>query len=554
MIATTELAPSLEHPDSLSCPTEASELRWSWLLLAQVPLFVAAGWNLWIKPQYQFFPLAIIAAILLARSSLRRQPLKPGKSATAMAMLVVNLTLQLAGFLLHSSWLIEFSLLLFFVTSLYACGGWRGVYACWPSVGLVALCVPVPFGFDNDVVLWLRNVTTALGSDVLNFLEMPHLRYGNTLQVEDRKLFVEEACSGINSLFSTFCFILIWAGVSRLRLVETILLLAAAFGWVLVANTLRVVLVAVGISWWDVDLSVSWHYEILGSSVAMGPHEALGIGTFLLALFLTWDTRQLVLFLFPVRPKSQLPTADCSLPTIVCHPAKRWALLGSAALISLGFVLVYRHDFHYFFSDKRDREVAQRLNQIKEDDLPAEVGRWHTREFKVEKRDMSNQLGENSKSWSGNIGPHSAWTSIDYAFLAWHDLSACYRWQGWQIEAQNDIASPNGDGKMIKEVLMKRPGMQSGYLIYTFIDVHGEALPPLGQVHERSNWRRPDSVIGGLTGPKNASNSFTDVAPSTCQVQVFMTGAGEFSPEMRAAAAEVLKTACAIAKGRITGN
>ncbi len=284
LIATIEpkesIAPAVNEPVARA---QAAPLLW--LLALQVPLWMMYGNHLWERPHYQFYPLAVAAAVFMIGFRLRRDiNLYAGSRRFTALLVMTGLALEALALLIHSYWLIGLTLPLAAITFLYAVGGWRCVFRSWTAVALLALCIPLPFRFDWQMVSGLRDLTSTLGSEVLNFFRLPHLRNGNVLEVGGRSLFVAEACSGVNSLFSSLCCVLVWAGFMRVHWVQTLLLLVAAVFWLIVANSLRVIVVAMGVAWWNIDLATGLQ------------HEALGVLTFALGLFLTWNTQQLISF------------------------------------------------------------------------------------------------------------------------------------------------------------------------------------------------------------------------------------------------------------------
>ena len=104
-----------------------------------------------------------------------------------------------------------------------------------------------------------------------------------------------------------------------------------------------------------------------------------------------------------------------------------------------------------------------------------------------------------------------------------------------------DVPSPNDDGTTIREIEMKRPGFQSGYLLYTLFDARGTPKSSSGGVIQ--SWARPDSLLGRLVGIPAPIKGET----TTYQVQVFLTGSGEPEAEVRLAARELFKAVSAAA-------
>ena len=95
-----------------------------------------------------------------------------------------------------------------------------------------------------------------MSSSVLDLLGVFHLREGNVIRLADRPLLIEEACSGIHSLFAVLAGMVFLAiCYCRRSLTRGLGLLAAAVTWVVLANTLRIVAVVYLAATWQVD----WH-------------------------------------------------------------------------------------------------------------------------------------------------------------------------------------------------------------------------------------------------------------------------------------------------------
>ncbi len=528
MIAVPETTQTERSPLAVERTVRSPSIQITWLLAAQVPLIFAYGCHLWDRPHYQFFPLAVVAAGWLAvRRMGESTDLEPGKQRTVLGLLVASFLLQVAALVIHSYWLIGISLPISLTAFLYAAGGWRLTGRCWPSLALLAICIPPPYALDHQMVTGLRTLTSTLGSDALNAIRLPHLRNGNIFEVGGRELFVEDACSGINSLFSSLCCVLVWAALIRMHWITTLILSAAAVFWLVAANVLRVALVAIGISWWNIDLTSGWK------------HEALGIGTFALGLFLTWSTGQFMLFFLRPHPayatktaRPGTPLGRIPSPAVPLPMTAYGSLLGATAILALFFVGVYRNDLWLTIRD--DEQIADRLNYLAEADLPVPKGLSIT-EFKVDHRDTYSVFGEHSRLWRVRDASFNAVASVDYPFEGWHPLTKCYTSSGWEVDQANDIPSPIGDGSTISEVVLKRSAFQSGYLLFGIYDGAGQTVS--APLVNKNFWARRNTFLSRLTGQSQTSSDKT----TTYQVQVLVTGFGEPDAELRRRAAELFK-------------
>ena len=81
--------------------------------------------------------------------------------------------------------------------------GWPVLRATVPALVFLLLIVPPPFNLDGKLVTNLQSVTSRAGSRVLDYIPVLHYLDGNTFEIGEKRYFVDTACSGINSLFST---------------------------------------------------------------------------------------------------------------------------------------------------------------------------------------------------------------------------------------------------------------------------------------------------------------------------------------------------------------
>ena len=169
---------------------------------------------------------------------------------------------------------------------------WRnvGLLEIWPACWLL---IRLPLNLDLALTNWLQSVTSQAASVILEFQQIPHRLTGNVFYLPGGSLFVEEACSGVQSVFALlFCALLLFAWIGRSPcLIPVYMILAIA--WAGVMNIVRIVSIAVAQEWYGLDLAHGFRHELLG-------YVCLAIAILLLAS----SDRLLRVLFFPV------PSAD----------------------------------------------------------------------------------------------------------------------------------------------------------------------------------------------------------------------------------------------------
>ncbi len=470
---TIELAPSKSTE-----PHRTNTFEWSAVLLACVvllanaPLFLQHLAQLWRIPHYQFFPLLLVGAAALAWRGMRHKPLrlKAGGPFVTCSLLVVSWLLLAAAELFISRWLASVSTITALITLCYAVGGTQLLGRLSPAILMLCLLIPLPFELDIELVYWLRALTSGWASRVLDLLGIHHLMEGNVIVIGQGRLLVDEACSGINSLFSVVActlFLILWF---HRRVVHALLLAAAAIAWVLVANVARVVL----LTW----LKVRWNLDLLSG----WKHEVFGMLLFLVAVTLLWSTDRFLLFVFSSAESSgskQNPSTEQE-PSHQENGRRGPALSVTAWPFVVAFlgILLARTIVHGLPSSNASESseaIVERAATLDEEAVPLKIGDWTRTQHRESTRNPSSAYGEFSKTWQFVSSDGDVVTlSLDYPFPKWHDLTRCYTSQGWRVEQEG--LQREEDGLSYAVVALKKSGFRRGLLFYCEFSRSGQAL------------------------------------------------------------------------------
>jgi len=474
------------------------------LALALLPFVALQAQTLWRRPHYQFFPLVPLGAALLASGECRRLgPLRPG-SRRGVALLVIAswMLLALASFL-FSPWLGSVAALAMLAAVITAIGGGPLLRCLLPAWIFLGLAVGLPLNFDQALISRLQAVTSRIGSLALDALGVFHVMEGNVVRVSGRDFGVEEACSGIYSLFSVlFCilFFVLWA---RRPPIGAILTMVAGASWVLAGNIVRVVAVVYLETRWGVDVGRGWRHDLLSLVVFIATLGLIASTDCLLyflpasvrfwrARWADWGDRTATWMVPDPDPRSAL---DLGAPTRL--PGLRETWLGSwTVAVSFGFVGLVQvvgwmvvpprqNGTDARFANPWSGSVnASSLQALKPDALPARSGNFRREDFKTETRWAGSSLGEMSRYWRYQFRDSSAIVSVDFPFNGWHELPNCYLGQGWAlVERKSDPDEAAGEGGRLPVVvakLAKEPG-RHGYLLFCLFDERGNSVEPVGQ-------------------------------------------------------------------------
>jgi exosortase len=477
------------------------------LVLAHLPLLMLQARLTWEHAHYRFFPLVPFGAGWLAvRAGHRLGPLAPGPGRS-VAWLLGGCWAFLAGACLTGSpWLGTVATLGTTVAVIYAIGGGALLRPLLPAWGLLLLAIPPLLGLDLQLIGILQTAVSRMSSSVLDLLGVFHLRQGNVIRLADRPLLIEEACSGIHSLFAVLAgmvFLAIWC---RRSLARGLALMAAAVTWVMLGNILRIVAVVFLASRWQVDVTSGWS------------HEALGLAVFALALGLTVSTDNLFSFFVDLSTLplgwSQYLIEEEGAPVTAPEPITRhlmctatrlpdlrrtaftaWPLAAAYGVLLLAQpMLIGKLMQDYLVPGS---VLAARLLALRAGDLPASWdGAFQQQGLQTVEREVVHGSGRYSQVWSYGWGRRSVTVSADGPFQGWHELTSCYVGNCW-TSLERSVQPGEGRDESFAVARLERPPALNGELFFSMFDDHGKVLEPgqfggqTGYLIERLRfWRR----------------------------------------------------------------
>jgi exosortase len=466
--ALAQVRPRKVLPEAVARPV-VNAVALALMALAYLPLLILQARETWLHPHYRFFPFVIVGAgVLTVRAWGQLGPIAPGARDRAGWFLAGCWVILAAACALGSPWLATIAAMLELLAVAYAVGGVRLVGALLPSWAFLWLAIPPPMRVDFMLVTLLQSTATRWCSAILDLLGVFHLRQGNVIHLPQRPVLIDEACSGIHSLFAVMAgtiFLAVWARRSRGR---GIALVASAVTWVFLCNVLRIVVVVAVAARWQVDLATGWI------------HEALGLAIFVLALWLTAGT-DCLFSLVPhvLRLRREWVLGELIGPQPRCVPAAagpaprrslagrvaevRWSRLASWPLTAAYGVLILAQPLAIApiveGSLLPDSMAACRLASLRAADLPASWGPFQRSGSQAAESKIVQAGAAISSRWLYRWGERTVHVSLDGPFLGWHELSGCYVAAGWVSQGRSVQPGDSNRGAFRAVRMERSPGL-----------------------------------------------------------------------------------------------
>jgi exosortase len=236
----------------------------------------------------------------------------PRPSAWGWAPIIAGAASQLAGGYFHQQWFDGLALLPYLAGLALLFGGWRYLGWAWPPIAFLAFMVPLPWRIETALGPPLQSLATAVSAFLLQDLGFMAFAEGNAIQLDEARVNVAEACSGLSMLITFIAVSTAAALVVRRPLVDRFVLVISAIPVALLANIARISVTGI-------------LYETVGGEIpSTFYHDLAGWLMIPLALVLYWleiailsrlriETRRAVPSVFELveaqRPAVATPTA-----------------------------------------------------------------------------------------------------------------------------------------------------------------------------------------------------------------------------------------------------
>lgn len=276
----------------------------SWLtwpsLLAAVVLFAAFAWSFapvfaelrmaWDKEadySHGYFVIPIAAFFLWARRGSFKFAPKPSGVWLGIALLACSFGIRLMGRLFYIEALTAWSLPIWVAGTVSILGGWAMLRWALPSVLFLWFMIPLPYRAEHLLSLPLQKLATKISCWLLVCCGQPALAEGNVILINDFRLEVAEACSGLRMFMSIAALAFAYAVVSRASWRNKLLLAASVIPIAVVANSLRIAATGLLYSWVSGEAARKFSHDFAGYAMIV-------VAAGMLALFLVYLNRLLI--------------------------------------------------------------------------------------------------------------------------------------------------------------------------------------------------------------------------------------------------------------------
>lgn len=263
--------------------------RTAWPLVACLALLLTGlSWEFWPvlramaerwsnDPRYAhgyLVPMFSLALLWMRRNQLPAGELRA--SGRGLAFIVLGTLILLVGGYFRQGSIEGLAILPYLAGVAVVLGGWPALRWAGPSIMFLIFMIPLPWRVENALgppLQWLATLASSFSLQTLGFMAFAE---GNIIQLNDFKIGVVEACSGLSMLITFVALSVGMALVVDRPLLDRIVLVLSAIPVALVANIARITMTGV-------------LHETIGGQIAdKFYHDLAGWVMIPLALVLYW--------------------------------------------------------------------------------------------------------------------------------------------------------------------------------------------------------------------------------------------------------------------------
>ena len=185
-----------------------------------------------------------LVLLWLRRDRLDRSAARPGLVIGGL-LLALGIGLRLAGVYWYYLWLDTIAIVPCVAGLCWLLGGWAAWRWAWPAILYLAFMIPLPYRLSTALSAPLQSVATTIGTFIMQTIGLPALSEGNVIVLNEARLNVVEACSGLRMLVVFVALSTAMALLTRRPLLDKLILLVSAFPIAVVSNIIRITMTGI---------------------------------------------------------------------------------------------------------------------------------------------------------------------------------------------------------------------------------------------------------------------------------------------------------------------
>jgi exosortase D (VPLPA-CTERM-specific) len=242
--------------------------------------------EVWKREEYSHGPMIPVVALYLLWKEQNRFPQICNKGAwSGVVLVLLGLTVFLAGELSSLYTLVQYAFLLTFYAILLAFWGWKFVSTLWVPLVYLVFMIPLPVFLYNSLSAELQLISSQIGVYVVRLFDITVYLEGNVIDLGSYKLQVVEACSGLRYLFPLMSFGFLIAYLYKGPVWQKAILFLSTMPITVLMNSFRIGVIGVTVEYWGIEMAEGFLHDFEGWVVFMSCLGVLVVEMWVFHLF-----------------------------------------------------------------------------------------------------------------------------------------------------------------------------------------------------------------------------------------------------------------------------
>jgi exosortase len=235
------------------------------ILWALWPVLAAMADRWTDDPRYAHGYLVPVFSVALLRLRWTLEVAARSRPSTwGLLFIALGAAVQLLGGYFRLNSVEGFAFLPYLAGTTLMLGGWPIMKWAWPAIAFLIFMIPLPWRLEKALGPPLQYLATLASTFTLQTLGLMAFSEGNVIQLNENKIGVVEACSGLSMLITFIALSTGMAMVVKRPLLDKIVLVMSAIPVALVANISRITLTGVLYETVGGDVADHFYHDIAG--------------------------------------------------------------------------------------------------------------------------------------------------------------------------------------------------------------------------------------------------------------------------------------------------
>jgi len=232
---------------------------------AYAPVFAELAHRWSVDPQYSHgYLVPLFAAMILVLRREKVAAIQIGVYWLGLPLIATGSAMYVVGGLLANDAITATAILPTVAGLVALFTGLPGLRWSWPAILYLGFMIPLPYALETALSMPLRSLATSGSTWLLQTIGLPAVAEGNIISLENGRVEVAEACSGLSMFLTFFALAVLVLLVVRPPLPDAGAVILTVPVIAVLVNILRITANGVAVDAYGVETAYAWFHDQAG--------------------------------------------------------------------------------------------------------------------------------------------------------------------------------------------------------------------------------------------------------------------------------------------------